>query len=577
LPKELSSFVGRGRELAEVGELLRGNRLLTFTGPGGCGKTRMALAAASEVLGDFRDGVWWVGLASLSDSDLVPQIVAQALQVREQPDVSPTEALARSLLEERLLLVLDNCEHLAEACARFAQEMLFSCPGVHILATSREVLVVAGETTWLVPSLPVPTGEEASSVEGAAGHAAVELFVERARLPDFALTGENAPMVAEVCRKLDGLPLAIELAAARVAVLSLNEISERLEKPLKFLRGTARTGHARHRTLRATLDWSYEMLGELERRLFRRLSLFAGGFELEAAEAVGALGDSEPEAILDLLSELVDKSLVVAEDDGDVLRYRMLEPVRQYGLERLEESGEADAAKDRHAALFVALAERAHPELRGPTQVGWMLRLGQENDNLRAAMSWALSSGDHVTAARLGSALWPFWWYRGQHREGRALMEAALEGELRTSLRIRATVAAAIMAYGQADNEGVMEYMATFFELSDRAGGDAYAEAYARTGLGLVAITGAISRRPRPVWKKPCPCSSSRVRFGRRPRRTPGLGRRYCFGGWRRGHGEVRRGDGAGQGDRRQDRSVQRPLRPGLHGARQRRPPAGPG
>jgi len=230
------------------------------------------------------------------------------------------------------------------------------------------------------------------------------------------------------------------------------------------------------------------MLGELERRLFRRLSLFAGGFELEAAEAVGAVGDSEPEAILDLLSELVDKSLVVAEDDGDVLRYRMLEPVRQYGLERLEESGEADAAKDRHAALFVALAERAHPELRGPTQVGWMLRLGQENDNLRAAMSWALSSGDHITAARLGSALWPFWWYRGQHREGRALMEAVLEGELRTPLRIRATVAAAIMAYGQADNEGVMEYMATFFELSDRAGGDAYAEAYARTGLGLVAM-----------------------------------------------------------------------------------------
>jgi predicted ATPase len=241
--------------LAEARGLLEGNRLLTFTGPGGCGKTRLTLAAASEVSGDFEDGVWWVGLGSLSDPDLVPQVVAQALQVREQPDVPLTEALARSLLGERLLLILDNCEHLAEACAHFTQVMLFPCPRVHILATSREVLGVAGETTWQVPSLPVPE-DDLPSAEEAAGHAAVELFVERARarLPGFTLTGENAPVIAEVCRKLDGLPLAIELAAARVAVLSLTEISERLEKPLKFLSGTSRTGHARHRTLRATLD-----------------------------------------------------------------------------------------------------------------------------------------------------------------------------------------------------------------------------------------------------------------------------------------------------------------------------------
>ncbi|HEX5847840.1 MAG TPA: LuxR C-terminal-related transcriptional regulator [Rubrobacter sp.] len=490
LPVELSSLVGREREISAVKNLLHDHRLLTLVGPGGQGKTRLALAAASGLSEDFEDGVWWVGLASLSDPDLVPQVVAQALQVREQPGIPLTEVLVRSLLEERLLLVLDNCEHLAGACARFARTMLSSCPGVRILATSREVLGADGEMNWRVPPLPVPNESGLSSVEEMGGHAAVALFVERARarLPGFTLTGENALAVAEVCRKLDGLPLAIELAAARVPMLSLGEISERLEKPLKFLGGASRRGEARHRTLRATLDWSHEMLSQEERSLFRRLSLFAGGFDLEAAESVGAGDGIEPEMVLDPLSGLVDKSLVVAEDGGEVLRYRMLEPVRQYALEHLEESGEATTARDRHASLFMALAERSHPEMRGPGQVGWILRLGRENDNLRGAMSWALSSGDSVTAARLGSALWPFWWYRGQHREGRNLMEAALEGELEPPLRIRATVAAAIMTYGQADNDGVMRYMDTLQGLSRQAGGDAYADGYAHAGLGLVAM-----------------------------------------------------------------------------------------
>ncbi len=493
LPLELTSFIGREREVAGVKRLLSERRLLTLCGPGGSGKTRLALAVAQDLVESFEDGVWWAELASISDPELVPQAVAQALGVPEAPDLSPTEALAGHLGNKKTFLVLDNCEHLVEECAMLADALLRSCHSLRILATSREPLRTAGETSFVVPSLSVPDPGRLPSTVELAGYEAVGLFVERARETDsgFALTEQNAPAVARLCEKLDGIPLAIELAAARTRVLSVEQILKKLEDPLGLLTAGSRTAAARHQTLRATLRWSYGLLSEAEQALFRRLSVFVGGFTLEAAEAVCAGGDVDEARILDLLSRLVDKSLVVAEaEDEGALRYGMLEPVRQYALEGLEEGDEAEETRRRRAAFFAALAEWAHRELRGPGQVGWMRRLGRENDNLRAAIAWALSSGEAETAARLCWALWPFWWYRGNHREGRRLAEAALLGgaDLPPELRIQATVAAEIMAYGQADNGAVAGYAGDLIESSRGVGGDAYAEAYARGGLGLVAL-----------------------------------------------------------------------------------------
>jgi DNA-binding SARP family transcriptional activator len=296
--------------------------------------------------------------------------------------------------------------------------------------------------------------------------------------------------MAEICRKLDGIPLAIELATSRLGVLSVGEISERIGDALAFLTTGDRTRAPRQRTLRAALEWGYELLEEKERELFGRLSVFVGGWTLEAAEGVGAGGDIRDGEVLDLLSRLVQQSLVVAESTEGVSRYRMLEPVRQYALELLQSSAEAPEVRDRHAALFKSLADQAHTELRGPEQVAWMHRIEREQDNLRAAMAWAMSSDDYETAALLGWALWPFWFYRGYQREGRHLMESALEGgqKLSLELRIRATVAVAVMAYGQGADQAVVEHMTDLLDLSRKAGGNAYAEGYAKAGLGLVAM-----------------------------------------------------------------------------------------
>jgi non-specific serine/threonine protein kinase len=331
---ELGSFVGRVREIAELKGLLAGTtRLLTLTGPGGCGKTRLAMAAAFEVAGGFEDGAWWVGLASISDPALLVQEATRVLGVREAPGRTPTEALVKHLGPRRLLLVLDNCEHLIGACAASAGTLLRSCPGLKILATSREAMGIAGERAWAVPPLSVPDPERPPDLGYLARNEAVRLFVERAKgASGFGLTEGNAPGVGRVCRRLEGIPLAIELAAARTKVLSVEQISERLEDSLRLLAGRDRTAPMRQRTLRGTMDWSYGLLGETERKLFGRLSVFAGGWTLEAAEVVGAGDGIEEEDVLDLLSGLVDKSLVVAEPGGEgAPRYRMLEPIRQYG------------------------------------------------------------------------------------------------------------------------------------------------------------------------------------------------------------------------------------------------------
>src|SRR5215207_1535500 len=359
LPLELSSFVGRERALAEVERSLENTRLLTLMGSGGCGKTRLALAVASELVGGLEDGVWLVELAPLADPSLVPQAVASTLGVREQPGRSLTETLCDYLRSKKMLLVLDNCEHLIEACATLAEALLRSCPELRVLATSREALGINGEVAWPVPSLSLPDVRRLPDIESLPQYESARLFVERAVAvkPDFVLTEQNAAVVAQVCYRLDGIPLAIELAAARTKVLSVEEIADRLTESFALLSAGGRTARPRQHTLHATMDWSHELLSRKERTLFRRLSVFAGGFSLEAVESVCIGEDVERDEVLGLLSHLVDKSLVVAREEGGETRYRLLETVRQYGREKLEASGEEAEAGWRHADFFGGFAE----------------------------------------------------------------------------------------------------------------------------------------------------------------------------------------------------------------------------
>ena len=493
LPAAHDGFVGRGREMSEVERALSTTRLLTLTGAGGCGKTRLALEVAHRLVEHYPDGVWLAELASLKEGELVPGAVAAALGLQEQPDVPFTDALVDFLRPKRTLLILDNCEHLIEECASLMDTLLSSCEHLRIMATSREVLGVAGEVNWAVPSLTVPESGPTADPESLVRYEAVELFMERARLraPAFELTPESAKAVADICRKLDGIPLAIELATARLGVLSVEQISERLKDSLGFLTTGDRTTAPRHRTLRATLDWSHELLSEPERELFGRLSVFAGGWTLAAAETMCDESPVQASQVLDLLSALVDKSLVVAEAsqvDAGGLRYRMLEPVRQYALELLEEGGEAEEVRRLHAAFYLGLAVEARPNLRAAPQVEWLERLESENGNLRAALSWTISADETVMAAWLSFALWMFWWTRNRQPEGRRWLETILpkREELPAWLRRRALVATEAMAFGQGDIEPVVRYAGEQLESSRQDGGDAYAESFAHAGLGLV-------------------------------------------------------------------------------------------
>ncbi|MGH3090631.1 MAG: LuxR C-terminal-related transcriptional regulator [Rubrobacteraceae bacterium] len=431
LPASLTSFVGREREMVEVKRSLAMNRLLTLTGAGGSGKTRLALEAAKDLAGLYPDGAWLVELAPLVEGALVPQEISRILKVREKPDRPTADALVDALRSKKLLLVLDNCEHLVDAVARLAETLLLSCPGLRVVATSREALGIAGEVRLPVPPLALPDpkrpAEEMERAESA------RLFVERAshRGSTFALTPRNAEAVARICRRLDGIPLAIELAAARVGAMSVVQISDRIEDSPALLTRGSRTATPRQRTLEGALDWGHELLAEPEKELFARLSTFAGGFSLEAAEAVGAGDDIGEGDVLDLLSALVDKSLVAAEADLETLhatspRYRMLEPVRQYARGKLEASGNFDAVRRRHAAFFLALAEEAEPELRGAEQEAWLGRLDAEHENLRAALRWALER-EAETGIRLAGALGEFWTMRGHLAEARGWLEAAIK------------------------------------------------------------------------------------------------------------------------------------------------------
>jgi len=494
LPAQLTSFVGRERECSEVKNLLSTARLVTVIGVGGCGKTRLAIQVASELLAELQGGAWLVELGALADPTLVPQAAAGALGVREVPGSSLLATLADSIGQKSLLLVLDNCEHLAGACAALAESLLRACPNLRILATSQEPLGTAGEIAWRISTLSVPdvrvalprTKEEAERFD------AVRLFVERAAAShgSFSLTDSNAATVAQICHRLDGIPLAIELAAVRVKVLAVDGILGRLEDRFQLLTGGRRTALPRQQTLRAAVDWSYELLTQKERSLLNRLGVFAGGCSLEAVEAICAWGELEKDGTLDLLTHLVDKSLVGPHEGSDgAMRYSLLETIRAYARERSVDGGEWDALEERHASSFLDLAERIEPKLQGPDQALWLDQLEDEHDNLRQAIQHFASRHEADHTQRLCGALWRFWWVRGNWREGRDYLEDALaldSASRRTIIRSKALRAAAVLARGQGDFDAAQAFLGESLEIA-REKGDRAGIAAALFELGNVA------------------------------------------------------------------------------------------
>ena len=420
LPYELTSFVGRQQEIAQLEELMTANRLVTLTGAGGVGKTRLAIEVASRLVDAFPDGVWLVELAALSDPRLVPQAVAKALEVKEQPTRVLIETLSDYLASKKLLLVLDNAEQLLEASMHFVDRIVRRGPHIAVLVTSRERLGMTGELTYRVPSLTVPETGETLTPQTALRYEGVRLFVERAKLIhlDFGLTAENASFVALICARLDGMPLAIELAAACLRSMSIDELSGRLDQRFALLTDGSRAAPPRHRTLRSMLDWSYGLLTGREQAMLRRLAVFAGGWTLESAEQVCVGSGIDAADVFEHLTSLVDKSLVLPEEHAGATRYRMLETVRQYALDRLRESGEEAQWRGSHLACFVVLAKEFFEGMGTPNQQSWFSRLASEQDNLRAALAWSVESSP-VEGLRLAIASNAFWRIRGHLAEGR--------------------------------------------------------------------------------------------------------------------------------------------------------------
>lgn len=498
LRPELSSFVGRDEARRDVGKLFGASRLVTLVGPGGVGKTRLATRVAGEMVGRQRDGVWLVELASLADADLLAQHVLAALGAPEKAGAPALDLLRAHVAQRQLLVVLDNCEHLSAACASLVRDLLRAAPDMVVLATSREPLGVPGESLWPVPplTLPAPGDPDLCASE------AVRLFVERATAvdPHFSLSEDTRAAVAEICRRLDGVPLAIELAAARVRTISVVEIADRLRDRFRLLVGRDPTAPDRHHTLRAAIDWSYEALSPAEQALFRMVSVFAGGFTLDAAEAIG-----DGSYVLDDLATLVDKSLVLADRSGPATRYRLLETLRQYGAEHLAAAGEEPAVRARHLVWACVLAEEAGARLDGPEQGQWLERLGAEEDNLRAALDWAADhpSGDH--GLRAAGALWQFWQVRGHHEEGGRRLRTLLvaSDDAAPAVRAKALTSAAVLCLGMHPMpQAVADDVRCLFEEAmaiRRALGDKRGVASALHGLG-----GLHFRRAEPDAARAC-------------------------------------------------------------------------
>jgi len=487
LPLQLTSFIGREQDLTQVKSLLSAARLVTLTGAGGCGKTRLAIQIAGTLSETLADGAWFVDLVPLHEPTLVPQLVSQVLGLHPAADQPLLETLLDCLRSKQLLLILDNCEHLREACSQLAHELLSQSPELRILATSREPLAIAGEMIYTVSGLSCPSLNESEEghLEDFMRYDAVHLFVERARAisPGFSLTPKNVAPIGEICCRLDGLPLALELASARVQTLTVHEIADRLNDRFALLISTQRRGlDTRHQTLRAAIDWSYDLLKADEQALLRHMAVFEAGCNLDILEAICSGDTPSGESVLDLVSSLVKKSLVVAETDGRTqVRYRLLETIREYLLEKLDQVGETSSWRDRHLYLFLARTEEAAPKLGGAYQQLWLNWLEEENDNIRAALAWSLDGSPEDTLGRrrleaglrMASALPSFWQIRGSVLEGLVWLErllAKVDDRFSPIIRANAITFAAMEAWFIGEGQKSLELGREAVRVAEAAG-----------------------------------------------------------------------------------------------------------
>jgi predicted ATPase/transcriptional regulator with XRE-family HTH domain len=500
LPTALTSFVGRERELVEVVGLLGSARLVTLMGVGGCGKTRLAVEVARTSMDAYADGVCLVELAALTDGALVPQAIAVTLGIREVATQSIDATLSSTLRTRRLLLVLDNCEHLLDACAHVADTLLRTCPNLQILATSREALGLTGEVSWRVPSLPLPPVEPPHAADDLMDYASVRLFTERARAanPDFAITPRTASTIAQICRRLDGIPLALELAAVLVRGMSVEDLAARLDQRFRLLTGGSRAALPRQQTLRATIDWSFQLLSPPERLLLTRLAVFASSWTLESAEAVCGGAPLAPADVLGLLLHLVDKSLVVAERaEGDHQRYGLLETLRQFGREQLVASGDAECVHAAHGAYYLAVADEITP--MGRRDSGVLARLAAEESDLESALDWFVERGDVDAAQRIAGVLWQLWEVRGRLRNGRRRLAAVLgmpQAATPTPGRARVLEGAGILALYHHDHTSARAHLKEALALSKRFG-DEQSTAEVLFSLGWLSSDRGLRRAER--------------------------------------------------------------------------------
>jgi len=454
LPLDLSSFVGRSQETERLKAALSSARILTLTGPGGAGKSRLAVHVARKVRGGFLDGTWLIELDQLEEEELLPHTVMSTLGIPDDSGRSPEEILAQALVDKQLLIVLDNCEHLAEACGRLVTTLLLQAPRLRILATSREVLGVAGEVVFPIPPLSVPEPAEVLEPAEVAQYEALVLFESRARaaLPDFTISADNARDVAELCRRLEGMPLALEMAAVQLRALSLGEILDRLDQPFSLLRATGTEKSSGRQSLRTVVDASFELCSAEERRMWISASVFAGGFDLEAAEAVCCDAD-EVDGVLVGLAGLVDKSILTVSQGEERTRFRMLETIRQYGAEKLTESGGETRIRRRHRDHYLSMVQHAEQEWSGPRQPEWLAQLRQERPNLRSALDFCVSQrGEGAAGVRLAGLLWPLWIVGGFHKEGRYWIDRALVLDMDGGAdRVRAASVGALAACLEGD------------------------------------------------------------------------------------------------------------------------------
>ena len=496
LPALLTTFIGREKEQTEIINLLYNNRLVTLAGAGGIGKTRISQQVGGKVLNDYPDGIWFIALDSLSDPGLVLSTLAAVFGIRESSSDRPLfERLTYFLRTKTALLILDNCEHLLDTCAHVAEKILHAASSVRILATSREALSISGEVTYWVQPLGLPDMEHLEPIASLSKYEAMELFIDRATtaISTFRVTIDSAPALTQICHHLDGIPLAIELAAAKLRVLSLEQINKRLDDRFRLLTGGSRTAPPQHQTLQAAIDWSYELLLPTEQTLFQRLAVFSNGWTLESAESICSDIDVQPEEVLELLTQLINKSLINKAEGIGETRYRMLETIREYALQKLDYSGEMRTTYFRHMMFFAKLVDQAERNFKGPDQVAWYSRLDNELDNLRVALTWLEGLENSEVRLRFAAGLWRYWKSRGHISEGRGHLRRVLEnvpaGPARqTSAYARALTAAGSLAYYEGDlsysDQSRKEALTIFRNLDDKVG-----IADCLIGLGNTAIS----------------------------------------------------------------------------------------